>query len=370
MFLKQALWALFAPIMGVALLAAPGCETYDPPPEARLVQPTGGFWTDVSPVEIQFTEPVDAATIQLSVWPSEYDVEGAFRPGVVPIIDACTLATSPCALGLELQLNDERTKLTLIQHDAFAELQGRPLVIIVAAGLKDDMKRTRKVETSFDFQVNPRCGNEAVDIEMTTGVITMGADLPVLLIPLFMYFDLAVDPATGRVLIVGTFARQRQEAVKKGAKNVNPQDFEAELGDTGWAVQFTACMVKQPDGGYFLQSDPFDVNITVLGAIPVTLNDFMVQGTIRAKAGDQGRDTASGTLSTSGGSFTIGEEPTPVDPITTAWNGLGVLPEEIPEGLPRTCDTDPCAALDLSGGDCQLESPWAPGDVCPSAEAQ
>jgi len=353
----------------VVLAASAGCETYDPPPEARLVQPPGGFWTDVSPIEIQFSEPVEVSTLEVSVWPSEYDIEGVFRPGLQPIIDKCTLASSPCALGLELQINDARTRVTLVQHDAFADLQGRPLVIIVGAGLKDDKKRTRKVDTTFDFQVNPRCGNEPIDIDMTTGIITMAADLQVLPIALFMYFDLAIDPATGKVLIVGTFARLK-EGARPGSQNFDPEDFEAELGDTGWAVQFTGCVVKQPDGGVFLQSDPFDVNVTVLGAIPITLNDFMVQGTIRARANEQGRDTASGTLSTSGGSFKISDDPTPVDPITTAWNGLGVLPAEIPEGLPRTCDVDPCASMTANGGDCQLESPWAPGDVCPSVEAE
>ncbi len=357
-------------LLSLALaLGTTACEVYDPPPEARLVQPTGGFWSDVSPIEIAFTEPIEAETLVLSIWPSEFDIEGEFRPGVQPLIDGCTLTTSPCALGLELRLNDARDRLTLIQHDAFVDYQGRPLVIILSAGLKDLDGRERKVDTRFDFQINPRCGNEPIDVDMTSGVITMAADLQVLPIALFMYFDVAIDPATGKVVIVGTFARLRDGA-PAGAQNFNPEDFEAELGSTGWAVTFTGCVVKQPDGGIFLQSDPFDVNITVLGAIPVTLLDFMVQGTIRERADPNGRDTASGTLSTSGGSFQITDEPTDVEPITTAWNGLGVFEAELPEGLPRTCAEEPCAAMREGGGDCQLPSPWEPGDVCPAPVAE
>lgn len=345
-----------------------GCDVYDPPPEARLVQPTAGFWTDASSVEIRFSEPVDPATIKVSVWPSEFDIEGEFRPNVQAIIADCTLASSPCNLGLALQLSDDRTVLTLTQNDAFAEYQGKPLVIIVHRGLRDGNGRERRVDTMFDFQVNPRCGNEPIDIDMTSGVITMAANLQVLPIMLYMYFDIAIDPETGRALLVGTFARIKQEVAESRKGSYHPDDLEPELGSSAWAVQFTACVVKQPTGGLFIQSDPFDVNITVLGAIPITLSDFMVQGTIVERNDPDGRDVASGTLSTSGGSFALGDEPTPVDPITTAWNGLGVFSDEIQDGMPRTCDSDPCAVMTAAGGDCQLVYPWEPGPVCPVPE--
>jgi hypothetical protein len=351
-------------LLGLLPLLAPvaACETYDPPPEATLVQPEQGFWTDASPIELVFSEAIDPATLELAVWPSDLDVEGQFRPGVVPLISGCTLTSSPCARGLEVTLNDARDRLTLTQKDAFADVEGRPLVLILSAGLADPAGRVRRVETRFDFQINPRCGNEPIDLELASGVLTMAANLQVLPIWLYMYLDLAVDPATGRATVVGTFARLKEGEL--AGNNYAPSAFQAELGPSGWAVTFSGCVVRQPDGGLFFQSEPFDVNILALGAIPITLTDFTVQGTLVEGGGEGGRDGGSGTLSTSGGSF--GEPPTPIDPITTAWNGLGLGPDEIPEGLPRVCVADPCAGMDAAGGDCQLPTPWEPGEVCPA----
>ena len=366
-FMKSITTSLVA---AAALLT--GCETYDPPPEARVVQPSEGFWTEIAPIVVRFTEPVQADSVHISVWPSEFDLEGAFRPNVQPLVADCTLATSPCQRGVERQLSEDRTTLTLVQHEAFADYLGKPLVLIVHAGLRDDAGRQRRVDTLYDFQINPRCGNQPIDVDMTTGVMTMAANLQVLPIMLYMYFDIAVDPATGRALVVGTFARQKQDPTpeEKDLFEYHPRRLQPELGASAWAVQFTACVARQPDGSIFMQSDPFDVNIVVLGGIPIVLSDFMVQGTIAEKSDPDGRDFGSGTLSTSGGSFTIAGEPTEVAPITTAWNGLGLFTDEIPEGMPRTCAEDPCAAMNAGGGDCQLVYPWEPGPVCPASEAE
>lgn len=345
------------------LLAIPSaaCEEYDPPPEARLVQPSVGFWTSTTPIEIVFTEQIDPASLVITVWPSEVDLEGNFRADVAPVIAACSLATSPCN-GLELTLDEKATRATLIQNDVFKEREGTPLILEVHAGLADPAGRQRKVPTRFDFQVNPRCGNEPIDMDLETGVLSLTANLQVLPIWLHMYLDFAVDRATGKFVVAGTFARLEQREPQLGPNYNHPDGFEAELGQTGWAVSFTGCLVKQGPGQYFLQSDPFDVSILVLNTIPVTLTDFQVQGTIKPGGAEDGRDFVSGTLSTSGGAF--GDPPNNVDPITTAWDGYGFRADEVPAGLPRVCEEAPCAEMDAGGGDCQLPDPWEPGVVC------
>ncbi len=334
------------------------CDDYDPPPEAKLIQPTVGFWTSVTPLELQFTEAIDPASLVITIWPSEVDIEGNFRPDVQPIIQSCSLATSPCN-GLLLELNETATVATLTQNEVFAEREGTPMTMEIHAGLKDSKGRTRKVATFYDFQINPQCGNQPVDIELDTGVISLAADLQVLPIWLQMFLDFAVDKDTGRFTVAGTFAR-----VNTGeANNENdPTLMFADISDVGWAVTFTGCVVKQTDGTYFLQSDPFDVSITVLNIIPVTLTGFQVQGTIEPGGADDGRDFASGTLSTSGGSF--GDPPNPVEPITTAWDGFSVSPPQLVDGLPRVCEENPCAELSAAGGDCQIPDGFDPGPVC------
>ncbi|HRE89798.1 MAG TPA: hypothetical protein PK095_11740 [Myxococcota bacterium] len=350
-----------AAFLSVALTASSllGCDEYDPPPEAKLVQPTVGFWTSETPIEVRFTEAIDPSSLVITIWPSEVDIEGNFRPDVRPVIEACSLATSPCN-GLILELNESATMATLTQNEVFAEREGTPMTMEIHAGLKDTKGRTRKVPTFYDFQINPQCGNQPVDIELETGVISLAADLQVLPIWLQMFLDFAVDKDTGRFTVAGTFAR-----VNPGeATNENdPALMFADISDVGWAVTFTGCLVKQPDGSYFLQSDPFDVSITVLNIIPVTLTGFQVQGTIKPGGAPDGRDFASGTLSTSGGSF--GDPPNAVEPITTAWDGFGLTADQIVPGLPRVCEESPCAELDAAGGDCQIPDGFDPGPVCP-----
>lgn len=362
--------------VGVATLGSiAACETYDPPPEVSLVQPQIGFWTSDTALTLKFTEAIDPASLVVTIYPGEKDIEGNFRPDVKPIVEHCSLATSPCN-GMTLSLDEPATTATIIQNDVFADRVGTPLVLIVEKGLRDPKGRTRQVDTSFDFQINPRCGNEPLSIDLQSGVITMTANLLVLPVWLHMYLDMAVDPATGKVVVVGTFAQL--DKTRDPALPTNypyPDGFRPELDENGWAVTFNGCLVDQHDGTFFFQSDPFDVHIVVLNSIPVVLAGFQVQGTIVPGGGTsadcvdfpgtcEGHDKGSGTLSTSGGSF--GDPPTAVDPITTAWTGFGVTSAELASypGLPRACEDEPCAELDAAGGDCQLPSPWDPGAAC------
>ncbi|PKN57827.1 MAG: hypothetical protein CVU56_08945 [Deltaproteobacteria bacterium HGW-Deltaproteobacteria-14] len=345
-----------------ATTGASACAGYDPPPTTTLVQPLGGLWTQNTPIGLRFSEPIAPESLVVTVWPHEIDAEGNLRPGVHPLIASCTLATSPCG-SFEMNLDDARTLLTITVNDTFTEQEGVPLILDVHSGLRDAAGRTRKVHDWFDFQISPLCGNQPVDIALQSGVLSLTANLQVLPIWLHLYMDMAIDPDTGLVTVVGSYARVREGL----PTNYNhPDGFELPLDVVGWAVTFDGCLIAQKDGSFFFQSDPFDVNITVLSTIPVTLIDFQVQGTIVPGSQVDGRDFASGTLSTTGGSF--GDPPNKVDPITSAWDGFSFTAAELPEGLPRNCAADPCAAMDLEGGDCQLPSPWRPGAGCAAAE--
>ena len=341
---------------------AHGCQAYNPPPVTALVQPATGLWTKNTPLRLSFSEGIAPATLVVSVWPHDIDEEGDLRPGVHPIVDSCTLATSPCG-SFVMSLDDSRTLLTITVNDTFDGDEGLPLILDVHKGLQDAAGRTRKVDDWFDFQISPLCGSQPVDIALQSGVISLTAHLQVLPVWLHIYMDIAIDPETGLATVVASVAHIREGL----ATNYNhPDGFELPLDVAGWAVTFTACLIDQKDGTFFLQSDPFDVNINVLSTIPVTLAGFQVQGTLAPTHLSDGRDFASGTLSTTGGSF--GDPPNAVDPITTAWDGYGFRPSEVPDGLPRTCAAEPCAAMDAGGGDCQLPTPWSPGAVCPAPQ--
>jgi len=208
---------------------------------------------------------------------------------------------------------------------------------------------------------SPVC--EAVDIELETGVISLAANLRALPIWLQMFLDFAVDKSTGRFRVIGTFARVESGREPPLPTNYNhPDGLVANISNVGWAVTFTGCLFKQGDGQYFLQSDPFDMRITVLNIIPVTLTGFQVQGTLKPGGAEDGRDFASGTLSTSGGNF--GDPPEAIDPITTAWDGFSLRETEIVDALPRVCEASPCAEMNAAGGDCQIPEGFDPGPVC------
>lgn len=351
---------LLAAALAVSALAA--CDTYDPPPRAGLLQPADGRWTKNTPLVFDFSEAIDPDTLVVSVWPYSVDPEGNFRPEARPIVEGCSLATSPCGT-FAMTINDSHDRVVIEFNDTFDDYEGVPLVLVVHEGLRDPAGRTRKVADRYDFQVSPLCGAEPIDIDLQTGVISLTANLQVLPIWLHLYMDVAIDPDTGTAVVVASFAR-----VGEGLPtNYNhPDGFEPAIDSTGWTVTFTACLIDRKNGTFFMQSDPFDVNIVVLNTIPVTLEGFQVQGTIAPGSEAEGRDFASGTLSTTGGSF--GDPPNVVDPITSNWDGFSFLASEIPEGLPRVCADAPCATMDEVGGDCQLPTPWVPGAVCPAAE--
>lgn len=356
---------LFALATSVAASMLTACETYDPPPEVRIVQPKAGTWNAFVPVELTFSEPIARDSLVFDIRPAKYDIEGNFLADSPPIVTDCTLAKSPCGV-LGVTLDDAGTRLTLTQNDAFSAFIGEPLVIVVHGGLSDVKGRMRDVPSTFDFQINPpECDGSPVDLDLGLGAFSLAASLEQIGlngIYLRMVIDMAVDNADGKIKVIGTFARLKQGDVTYPANYSQPDGYVAELGETSWVVTFDACVLKLNEGQYFLQSDPFDVSITLLNVIPITLTDFRVQGTLRTFTDPSKRATVSGTLSTSGGAF--GDPPTTVNPITTAWDGAAFIASEIDPGLPQVCDDAPCTTVDAAGGDCQVPTPWENDKYC------
>jgi len=349
--------------LAAASLAA--CETYDPPPETAIVQPVAGTWNAFVPIEFTFSEPIARDSLVFDIRRAKYDIEGNFEIDVPPLISGCTLATQPCS-QLAVALDNEGTRLTLTQNDAFASTIGEPLVMVVHGGLADTKGRMRDVPSTFDFQINPpACDGAPLDLDLGLGAFSLAASLEQIGlngIYLRMVLDMAVDNGDGTIKVIGTFARLKLGDVTYPANYSQPDGYVAELGETSWVVTFDACALKLNEGQYFLQSDPFDVSITLLNVIPITLTDFRVQGTLRTFADPATRATVSGTLSTSGGTF--GNPPTTVNPITTAWDGAAFIASEIDPGLPQVCKEAPCTVVDAAGGDCQVPVPWDNDKYC------
>lgn len=348
-----------------ALTLAPlsACDEYNPPPKISMIQPANGFWIESMPIELRFSESIKPESLIFDIRPRIFDREGDFPADVPPILEGCRATQSTCG-DLSLALSEGNTRLTITQNDAFKEYEGRPLILVVRGGIQDLDGRTGKLDKLFSFQVNPSATGEPIDIELETGVMTLAASLEPIGLPVWLRLvvDFAFDRENGRFKAIGTYGQHIQQTPQLPPNYAHPDGFQPVLDANNWAITFDGTVVKQREGQYFFESKPFDVSIVLFNTIPITLSGFRVQGTFEPGNNVDGRDYASGTLSTSGGSF--GSPPTSLDAITTSWEGIGFHANEIAAGLPRVCSEDPCAAVRPVGGDCQVPSPWDPSDYC------
>ena len=124
-------------------------------------------------------------------------------------------------------------------------------------------------------------------------------------------------------------------------------------------------MTALPDGKLFIDTEPRDVTVLVLGVIWVQLENFRLEATILPGAGADGRDTASGLLTASRALINGPDDPDDIGEVAAALTMTGIFTEEIAEELPQLCEDDPCEHMSAAGGDCQLAEPWEKVPACP-----
>jgi len=347
-----------------------GCETYDPPPEATLVYPSGGMWYRDSPIEVRFSEPVSPDSIDVSVWPHALDIEGELLPGTTPIAGGCTLdgcATEETSeVPVTLSLSADRRTLTIEQGDLFECREGEPHFIRIGAGLTDAAGRARVVDTDLTFQVNPRPEGGPVSVDLGSGVVAMVADFGDIVPGVFLrlFFDLERDESNGEVIIVGTLGGLTSDGLPPNT--TDPDDLEPRYGTDGWSVLMTGVIYEKDCGEYYFESDTTDLHVTVSGVFLVYLDGLGLEATIRPGEGLDGRTHFDGYMHIEEGSWGIdANDMSPLDTAGAAWEANALRDDEVPAKLPRTCSADPCAVHAEYGGDCQLPDPWVPPASCP-----
>jgi hypothetical protein len=358
----------------LALGAASACADYDPPPEVEIVAPQGGQWFTDTPLVLRFTEPVDPASVRFAIWPVELDLEGDLRPGVVPVADGCQASSSACG-GLTLTMSDDRMTLSVDQGDVFEERLAKPFFFDVAAGLTDTVGRERKVSTRLVFQVDPSSSAGQVDITLNSGVFTIAADLGDVLAGTYlrMIADVSVDPDTGETWLIATVAGKANTAPdgsKVPPNTTDPTLIDPKINGEGWVIALKGQFTPLPEeGAFFLETEPQDIDVTVLGLIRVRLQELRLRATVRPAASPEGRDTFEGVLSSSKVLLGDGDGEDLGAVAAADWTGFGILTEELTgpryAGLPRICEAAPCDLLVAAGGECQLELPWAAPSPCP-----
>jgi hypothetical protein len=359
-------------VAAAALGLASGCETYNPPPEVEILPPQGGQWFPESPLVLQFSEPIDVATLRFDVWPVSLDIEGNLKSDAVAVARDCTPSQGECG-GLTMTMSEDLTKLTLDQGDTFLERLASPYFVDVAPGLADLRGRERKVPTRLIFQVDPVSSAGNVDITLNSGVFSISADLGDVLAGTFlrMVADMRIDPDTGEAWLIATVAGRinKTPTGEDVPSNTSDPDYMTpRIDNQGWVLALKAQITALPEeGAYYMQTEPRDVDVRVLGVIRVRLNALRLSATLRPGAGEGGRDTYIGVLSSA--KVLLGDDGEDLGAVAAAdWLGYGYDDTELLEprfdGLPRICEAKPCEVLVERGGECQLELPWSPPPPC------
>lgn len=348
---------------------APACEEYDPPPEVALVYPEGGMWFRDSAIELVFSEAVEPESISFSIWPHDLDIEGEFLPDTEPIATGCTLEGCASASNngepVAVSLSDDAMRLTITQGGLFECREGEPFLIRVAAGLEDTAGRTRKVDTEYVFQINPRPQGGAIDLPLDSGVLAMVADFGDLVpgVRLRLYCDIEVDPTNGEAVLVGTLGGLKDPDLP--ANTVDPNHLEPRYGEDGWSILLTGVIYEKDCGEYYFETDTTDLHITVSSVFLVHLNGLGLEATIRPDEGLEGRIHFEGYMHIEEGFWGI--DPSDMAPLGeggAAWEGNMLKSNEVPAKLPRVCSEEPCAVHEEFGGDCKLPEPWVVPPSC------
>lgn len=367
------------PTLCLLALVTAAC-TYNPPPDVSLGGPDDRRYAVGEPIPIVFSEPVEAASFELAVWPNEkaaYDAEGRRLPGIEALLASCTVATSPCGVGADvgLTLDATRTGATLeVPPGAFGN-PGRPLVMEIAGTLADADGRAVRVVRSLPFQIIETLGpvgdttTEAGDVSTEPFVVTEGPHLffsdiatPVgFSLAQQFYTDLQVDEATGDWVAVLTDA----DPITGANKNTtDPAELFLDTGDQGFVFTAHGKLTRDAQGLVF-KSEPFTLELTIV-SITFALRETVIQGRISV-------DDETG-LSSWDGQMSIEElyYKTPsLEKVYTEADGLEpasfqifqLKPEQVPDGMPRVCDASPCPA---GMQQCNLveDEPWPPAAMC------
>ncbi len=133
--------SLVAGALGVAAGSVPSCQTYVPPPTASLVGIDGGILQNaLGAVVLQFSTPVEPATVQVAIAPFAIDAYGNL-PGEVDYAGTATSLDVRVSYSASAQTNvtsatwsSDGTTLTLTPT-ATALPAGPSLVLLVSPGL-------------------------------------------------------------------------------------------------------------------------------------------------------------------------------------------------------------------------------------------
>jgi hypothetical protein len=357
--------------LALAAAAALLACTYNAPPEVELHGHVNNRFVLGEPIILAFSEPIEPASLSIAVWPGQkdfYDLEGARLPGIEPVLPACSLADDPCAEGVSLTLNEDHTEAYLeVEGDGLGPL-GQPLVLEVSGSLADTSDHEKGVSFLFELQIvddDIYClfveNDPAVDglIETTEGVYLFFAHFtsPVEL-PQQFFGDLEVNEDNGEFVFTLTDA----DPISGAPRNTqDPAELFMDLGEQGFVYTVSGRICRDEGGALTFEARPFTLKLTIV-SITFELRDVVLRGRITEDL-ETGLTQWDGTMAVREIYMLAGDKETLYPQEQANFQIMEILPDQIPEGLPRTCAEDPCAEL-TGKCDVPLEA-WPPVEVCP-----
>ncbi|MEO5730220.1 MAG: hypothetical protein ABI134_11765 [Byssovorax sp.] len=343
-------------LLGAALLAAaPGCAVYEGAPVVTLEGITNGYLSDtLVPVVLEFSKPVDPATVRVKIVRLVVDKEGNL--GDEDDRDDTTLdvlfSTDPEEgdTGGFAFLEEDHLRLKIKPKAAFAA--GASLAVLIEKGLSDTaghVTLTRKrIVFSYDFGV--KCDQPSTIFPSGTYFFLAEVKEPIgTQVRLFTAMD--VDPATGA--FVGRFTNAvrnpdparcspacsatdacrlipAQECVPPSQRAGTTAEFPDYIPNStppvGFSFQTTGCVIDQPDGTAAFITAPVDV---VVQSPTVTLRNTQITGSFKPGPGG----ILQGTGSISADDVLLGT--TTSGPASGGMSAQSIPEAQVPMGVPQ-----------------------------------
>ncbi len=311
------------------LLLLSGCR-YDGPPDVTLVAPDGGAFVSGDPLVLQFSEPIDAATLLVRVWPAVRDGEGDLADGLTPKLQDCTPAKVRCTASDVLLVADDGLSAELRLDPGGLGKADVPAILEVAAGLADEAANATGQPSYFDFLFRrtrtPNDGPVAFDQGVYLIVAEISEPLPAVLT---LLTDLRVRE-DGVVALAGAEGDEINGAPKNTRE---PKDLIVDVTPEGWAV-FAGGFVSLASGERFLQSDPFDLLLDA-GPLDVAISGVRIDAKVVKT--EAGVDRLEGTFSFEKFLLDPGPNGFEYPAGSTSFVADRVPDEDVPAGTPEVC---------------------------------
>ncbi len=319
--------------------AALGACVYEAPPDVTLVQPPEGVFYSGDPVTIEFSSPIEPDSLVVRVWPDNRDIELEFLPDTVPLLDACTVATSPCA-GNAVTVADDGLSAELRFDPAGVGRPDVPLLLEVAEGLRD---AETGIETGtrllFNFQFKPvEQLVDPVDFDQGYYVVLSVIEQPVPTIMTLLAHIIVGE--NNRVALAGAEADLVDDDL--APNTTNAAELIVDESDQGFVIFAYASLRESGAGERFFETDPFVLELR-LGPIIATVQGTRMTGKVLDDA-ESGHDRIEGTMSYEGILLDVGSgEPYLYEPGSATFVAAWAPPEDTAPGVPDICG-DQCGA--------------------------